>query len=155
MAPGASLYGPGGGRSDWPGAYSRDGSVNAQHGNWNTWRSVLDGIPGIDADAVATQLAEGVGQPSRSTFDFLRSVSLAGGATKDFQRERAVRDLADALTSSSRNFTVYAVGEALARPVGTSPPKVLSRSMLKARLRIELDEDTGGTLIRVLQTSSY
>jgi len=155
MAPGGSLYGPGGGRSDWPGAYSRDGSVNAQHGNWNTWRGVLDGIPGLDADAVASQLAQGVGQPNRSTFDFLRSANLSGGATTDFQRERAVRYHSDSLTSSSRNFTVYALGEALAPPVGTSPPKVLSRSRLKARLRIDLDENTGGALIRVLQTSSY
>jgi hypothetical protein len=154
MAP-RTPYGPEGARSDWPGALSRDGSVNSQHGNWNTWRGLLDGIPGLDTDAVASQLAKGAAQPSSNTFDFLRSVNLAPAATTDFERERVVRYLADSLNNTSRSFTVYAVGEALAPQVGTQSPKVLSRSMVKARLRIDLDQETGGASVRVLQTTSY
>jgi hypothetical protein len=145
----AKQYGPDGDKADWPGAFSRDGSINAHTLNWNTWRAALEGVPGITADTLATDLAKATVQPMRNTFDFLRKVDLSSGAKTDFERERVIRSIADMVTSRSRSFTVYAVGEALVPSGAGEPFKVQSRSMMRAPLRVGLDTNTGGIRLQL------
>jgi superfamily I DNA/RNA helicase len=68
---------------------------------------------------------------------------------------RLLRQFGDRL-GYTRNFTIYAVGEALdSNTAGTSNPRVLSRAHVRSPVRIGLDETSGGVQLENFQTKTY
>jgi hypothetical protein len=148
-------YGPGGDKADWPGGFSRNASANPQNVNWNTWRSILEGVPGVDADELASQLALGAAEPSGGSFDFLKVTAGAELGDTDFERERLARYLADLMSSRSQSFTVYAVGEALAPVAEGQQPRVASRVRGRGRVQIGLEPANGGVTVKLQRMTFY
>jgi hypothetical protein len=168
---GAGNYGPGGTRAAWPGNFSRDGSVNALTANQNTWKALLEGVPlppGVSSDGVASSMASTNRTTNvySNTLAFLSdptvSAALAGTSPNDFAREQVVRYLADALTTRSRSFTIYAMGESLStNATGGSRP--IARSLMLSRIRLGVNTNLattavgngGGVTLEVLETKPY
>lgn len=150
-----SAFGPGGARAGQPGLFSPDGAINVHSPNRNTWRALLSGLV-ADSNSQAEELAASApARASTNTFDFLRNVNLDSAATNDFARERPLRFIADSLTSRSRNFTIYAVGEALAPAQAGQPTRVISSAHFRGRVRVGLDTNTGGIALRLIEASTY
>ena len=90
------------------------------------------------------------------------SAALAGTSPNDFAREQVVRYLADALTTRSRSFTIYAMGESLATNAsgGIRP---VARSLMLSRVRLGVNTNLattaagngGGVTLEVLETKPY
>lgn len=148
-------YGPGGEKADLPGGFSRNASANPNNVNWNTWRSILEGIPGVDGDELASRLALGAAEPYGSSFNFLRATAAIDLGDTDFERERLARYLADLVSSRSQSFTVYAVGEALAPVAEGTQPRVASRVRGRGRVQIGLDPINGGVTVKLLGMTFY
>jgi len=150
-----SVFGPGGARAGQPGLFSPDGAINVHSPNRNSWRALFSGVVS-DAIALADELATTTpGRVSTNTFDFLRNINLDSGATNDFARERPLRFVADSLTSRSRSFTVYAVGEALAPAQAGQSARVISSAYYRGRVRVGLDTNTGGVDLHLIEASTY
>lgn len=156
MRPGKT-YGPDGERAGWPGALSLDGSINANSLNWNTWRAIFEGVPSIkNASITSLNILQSLKPPLDNKFDFLRSIDFSEGATTDFERERVLRYIADVVVSSSRSFTVYAVGESIRAPSSPNEPfTVQSRSTMRAPLRVGLNTNTGGVRLQLQRPNSF
>jgi hypothetical protein len=150
-----AIHGPNGARAAFPGVFARDGSLNIHTPNRNSWRAALNGVVS-DSEGLAEQLAAiGPEAVTTNTFDFLREVNLGSGATTDFARERPLRYIADMLTRRSRNFTVYAVGQALAPLLPSQAPRVLSTCHYRGRVRVGYDTNTAGVSLRLIQSTTY
>ena len=168
---GAGNYAPGGARGSWPGNFSRDGSINVLTANKNTWKALLEGVPlppGVSSDGVASSMASTNRTTNvySNTLAFLSdptvSAALAGTSPNDFAREQVVRYLADALTTRSRSFTIYAMGESLATNAsGVIRP--VARSLMLSRVRLGVNTNLattaagngGGVTLEVLETKPY
>jgi hypothetical protein len=169
---GAGNYAPGSNRATWPGNFSRDGSVNVLTANKNTWKALLEGVvplpPGVTADGVATAMmaTNRTTNVYSNTLAFLSdsgvSTALAGTSPNDFVREQTIRYLADALTTRSRSFTIYAMGESLATNAsgGIRP---VARSLMLTRVRLGVNTNLattaagngGGVTLELLETKPY
>jgi hypothetical protein len=168
---GAGTYAPTGTRGSWPGNFSRDGSINVLTANKNTWKALLEGVPlppGVSSDGVASSMASTNRTTNvySNTLAFLSdptvSAALAGTSPNDFAREQVVRYLADALTTRSRSFTIYAMGESLATNAsgGIRP---VARSLMLSRVRLGVNTNLattapangGGVTLEILETKPY
>lgn len=168
---GSGTYATNGTRGSWPGNFSRDGSVNVHTANQNTWKALLEGVPlppGVTAGGLASAMTatKRTTNVYSNTLAFLAdpdvSAAWAGTSANDFTREQVVRYLADALTIRSRNFTVYAMGEALAtNPAGGGRP--VARSLMLARIRLGVNTNIavnelgngGGVTLELVETKPY
>ena len=168
---GAGNYAPGGARGSWPGNFSRDGSINVLTANKNTWKALLAGVPlppGVTADGVAAAMVatNRTTNVYSNTLAFLAdpdvSAAWAGSSANDFVREQLFRYLADALTTRSRSFTIYAMGESLATNAsGGIRPVARSLMLSRVRLGVNINLATnalgngGGVTLEVLETKPY
>jgi len=168
---GAGTYATNGTRGSWPGNFSRDGSINVLTANKNTWKGLLEGVPlpsGVTADGVASSMAA-INRTTNvygNTLAFLSdpgvSTALAGTSTDDFTKEQTIRYLADALTTRSRSFTIYSMGESLAtnasggiRPVARSLMLTRVRLGVNTNLAITATGNGGGVTLEILETKPY
>jgi hypothetical protein len=169
---GSGTYATNGARGSWLGNFSRDGSVNVLTANRNTWKALLEGVvplpPGVTADGVATAMmaTNRTTNVYSNTLAFLSdsgvSTALAGTSPNDFVREQTIRYLADALTTRSRSFTIYAMGESLATNAsgGIRP---VARSLMLTRVRLGVNTNLattaagngGGVTLELLETKPY
>jgi hypothetical protein len=164
----SGVFARGGTLATRPGLFSRDASVNVHSANWNTWRSLLEGVPlpaGVSAAGVAAAMvAHAPTNPYSNTLGFLTNTNIALAwfgtpSNNDFAREQVYRYLADALTIRSRNFTIYAMGETLStNAAGGLRP--IARSLMLSRVRFGVNTNTnpatgGGVTLEVLETKPY
>jgi hypothetical protein len=168
---GSGTYAPSGARGAWPANFSRDGSINVLTANQNTWKALLEGVPlppGVTASGIASAMAAANRTTNvySNTLAFLSdptvSAALAGTSANDFMQEQVIRYLADALTTRSRSFTIYAMGESLATNAsgGIRP---VARSLMLSRVRLGVNTSIattptgngGGVTLEIVETKPY
>jgi len=168
---GSGTYAPSGVRGSWPGNFSRDASINVLTANQNTWKALLEGVslpPGVTAGGLASVMAttNRTTNVYSNTLAFLSdptvSAAWAGTSPNDFTQEQAIRYLADALTTRSRSFTIYSMGESLAtnasggiRPVARSLMLTRVRLGVNTNLAITATGNGGGVTLEILETKPY
>ena len=165
----SGTYATNGARGSWPGNFSRDGSINVHTVNRNTWRALFQGIPSFTNNPGSiTSLANAMSTPPSNriyahTLAFMTNDPVAaiwtGTSANKFAREEAARYAADLLTTRSRSFTIYAMGEVLA--TNSPVPRPIARSLMLSRVRLgvntnaDTDTNAGGVTLEVLEIRSY